>query len=355
MSAPCTMAIAAMGWASAATLRQRKMVQWARSRRDRDVIRPGAEGVGESERLLRADLGEYAGIGGRAEEGRDTRRPAEAPDSDPMGATSDPGAGLALVTGASSGIGEAFARRLAADGWSLIIVARRGERLRALASELEQRHGARTEVVVADLTRRAGLAAVNEALAGRAIGRAVLNAGFGSTGELAAADPGRQADMVRLNCVAVTDLAARVLPDMVARGRGDLVVVSSAAAFQPIPFMATYAATKAFEVQLVRALSAELRGSGVRALAVCPGPVNTEFGRAMGGSGLDPRIPHNTAEQVVDATLLALSRRRATVTVGGLARLASAARVVPVGARAALVGRVHRALRRGRAGRDRGR
>ena len=260
-------------------------------------------------------------------------------------ASPEPSVELALVTGASSGIGQAFARRLASEGWSLIIVARRGDRLSALADEFRREHGTSTTCVVADLTRRAGLEAVRGAVGDRPIDLAVLNAGFGSTGAFAAADAGREAEMVRLNTVAVTDLASGVLPGMVERGRGDLIVVSSAAAFQPVPFMATYAATKAFELHFIRALSAELRGSGVRASAVCPGPVRTEFGAAMGGGGLDPRIPHISAEEVVEAALRGLRRGRTMVTVGRVAGIASAGRTVPAAVRAAVIARVHRMLR----------
>lgn len=260
-------------------------------------------------------------------------------------APSESVAELALVTGASSGIGEAFARRLASEGSSLIVVARRGDRLSGLADDLRREHGTTTTCVVADLTRRAGLEAVRDAIGEQSVDLAVLNAGFGSTGALSSADADRQADMVRLNAVAVTDLAARVLPGMVERGRGDLIVVSSAAAFQPIPFMATYAATKAFELHFVRAVSAELRGTGVRASAVCPGPVWTEFGDAMDGDSLNPRLPHDSADDVAEAALSGLRRGRTMVPVGRIAAAASVARVVPAALSAAVVGRLHRLLR----------
>lgn len=261
-------------------------------------------------------------------------------------ATSDLPNRLALVTGASSGIGEAFARRLAADGWALVIVARRAQRLSALARELGEVHGAAVTTVTADLTRRDGLETAHEALADRIPDLAVLNAGFGSTGAFAEQDAKREADMVRLNCVAVTDLAGRLVPGMLERGSGDLIVISSAAAFQPVPFMATYAATKAFELHFVRALAAELRGTPVRALAVCPGPTRTEFGAAMGGSGLDPRVPQSSALDVVERSLAGVARGRTMVAEGPVAALASAARVVPSALKATVIGRVHRALRR---------
>lgn len=252
----------------------------------------------------------------------------------------------ALITGASSGIGEAFARRLAADGFSLALVARREDRLRDLADQLESRHDVDVEVLVADLTRKEGLESCAELVGRVPPDLAVINAGFGSTGAFAEAEIGREADMVRLNCVAVVDLAGRVLPGMLSRGRGDLIVVSSAAAFQPIPFMATYAATKAFELHFVRSLVPELRGTGVRAIAVCPGPTRTEFGTAMGGSGFDPRVPQSSSEAVVARALDGLAKGKTMVTEGRIAGIASAARVVPAAVSSSVIGRIHQRLRR---------
>ena len=195
--------------------------------------------------------------------------------------------GPALVTGASSGLGWAYADSLAARGHPLIVVARREERLRALARRAREAHGVETRVVVADLAAEEGLAACREALdASPVLDVAVLNAGFGSHGPVWEVERRRQADMVRVNCVAVVDLAAHLLPRMVARGAGAVVVVSSAAAWQPVPSMATYAATKAFGLHFAEALAEELRGTGVRALAVCPGPTThrVRAGGRLGGS-----------------------------------------------------------------------
>ena len=187
--------------------------------------------------------------------------------------------GLAVVTGASSGLGRAYAESLAARGHPLLVVARREDRLRELAEWARARHGVAAEVVAADLATEEGLSACRAAIdaAVPAPEVVVLNAGFGANGAVWEAGRERQSEMVRLNCVAVVDLAAHVLPGMVARGRGALVVVSSAAAWQPVPRMATYAATKAFELHLTEAIAEELRGTGVRAIAVCPGPTRTEF------------------------------------------------------------------------------
>jgi short-subunit dehydrogenase len=192
-----------------------------------------------------------------------------------------------VVTGASSGIGLAFARSLAARGHPLMLVARRGERLAQLARWARDRHGVPASGVVADLATDEGLAACRDALdaAGAPPEVVVLNAGFGSHGRLWELEREREDRMVRLNCLAVVDLAAHALPGMVRRGRGALVVVSSAAAWQPVPYTATYAATKAFELHLTEALAEELRGTGVRAVAVCPGPTRTEFTLSSGNGG----------------------------------------------------------------------
>jgi short-subunit dehydrogenase len=231
--------------------------------------------------------------------------------------------GLAVVTGASSGIGLAFAERLAADGHPLLLVARREERLREITQRLAAQHGVEAAFVVADLASAEGRATCRDAIdaGGGDVDTVVLNAGFGAMGAVAAVGRERQTEMVALNCEAVVDLACHVLPAMIARGSGDVIVVSSAAAFQPIPYTATYAATKAFELFFVEALSAELHGTGVRAIAACPGPTSTEFGQAAGASGESRWIPHETAEGVVAATLHALERGRARVATGGLARI----------------------------------
>ena len=160
-----------------------------------------------------------------------------------------------------------------------MLVARREDRLRELAGSWAERHGVEAQVVLADLLppTPASRPAATRSRRGPAAGVVVLNAGFGLRGRVWELERERQSAMVRLNCLAVVDLAAHVLPGMVARGSGALVVVSSAAAWQPVPYMATYAATKVFELHLAEALAEELRGTGVRALAICPGPTRTEF------------------------------------------------------------------------------
>jgi short-subunit dehydrogenase len=248
-----------------------------------------------------------------------------------------------MVTGASSGIGRAFAESIAARGYEVVAVARRGSRLRELEDRLARRGLRRSRSVVADLTTPEGLSACRRA-APEGVDVAVLNAGFGSLGPMSAAGRERQVDMVRLNCAAVVDLACHLLPGMVQRGRGAVIVVSSAAAHQPLPHMATYAATKAFSLSLVRALAAELHGTGVRTVAVCPGPVRTEFGRAAGAGPTPLPVPYATTADVVDATWRALRRGRTSVNVGPVAQLAAvAAAVVPPVLSAPVLGALQRA------------
>ncbi|MFP5452366.1 MAG: SDR family NAD(P)-dependent oxidoreductase [Thermoleophilia bacterium] len=255
--------------------------------------------------------------------------------------------GLAVVTGASSGIGRAFAEDLARRGHPLLVVARRAERLDSVTRWAREVHGVAARAVVADLATDEGLAATRAAIDdwGGPPQVAVLNAGFGTRGAIAGLDRAREAEMVRLNCVAVTDLAAHVVPAMVAEGRGAIVVVSSAAAFQPIPYMATYAATKAFETSFTEALAHELRGTGVRAVAVCPGPVRTEFSTGAGSEVAMP-IPAEEPELVVRAAWRALAAGRGRVPAGTVARLAWAARhLVPRGARVRTAAAIHRTTR----------
>ena len=231
--------------------------------------------------------------------------------------------GLALVTGASSGIGRAFAESLAAQGHPLLLVARRDDRLRDLARTLAQRHSVEVGFAVADLATEAGRTTCRDAVdaVGGVVDTVVLNAGFGALGPVAEVGRERQTSMVALNCEAVVDLASHVLPGMIHRGYGTVVVVSSAAAWQPIPFMATYAATKAFELAFAEALATELAGTGVRAIAACPGPTATEFNQAAGASHGPGFLPRETAEGVVAATWRALDRGRSRVAIGWVAKV----------------------------------
>jgi short-subunit dehydrogenase len=199
----------------------------------------------------------------------------------------------ALITGASSGIGAAVATELASRGYSLILVARREERLRTLANELSSEHDVQAEIVVADLSREEERDRLQSELGGR--GRAVEvlvnNAGFGHQADFARSPRERMVEMVRVNVEAVVDLTSRFLPQMVERGRGSIINIASTSAFQPLPGSAVYAASKSFVLSFSEAIRTELRGSGVTVTAVCPGPVRTEFMASAEVPGVEDRTP----------------------------------------------------------------
>ena len=226
----------------------------------------------------------------------------------------------ALVTGASSGIGEAIARQLASRGHGLTLVARREDRLRELASDLAREHGVRAEVIGADL----GDQAARDRLAGQItetgleVEILVNNAGFGGTG-----DRERLVAMVELNCVALLDLQERYLRPMVERGRGTVINVASTAAFQPLPGTATYAATKAFVLSLSEAMHEELKGTGVTMTAVCPGPVKTEFMAVAGIEAAEDQVPGlfwMAADDVAKAAVEAAEKGKRAIVPGLLNR-----------------------------------
>jgi short-subunit dehydrogenase len=226
----------------------------------------------------------------------------------------------ALITGASSGIGEAIARQLAARGHGLTLVARREERLRALAEELSGRHDVRAEAIAADL----GTAAARDEVASRisALGLEVEvlvnNAGFGGSG-----DREREVAMVELNCVALLDLQSRYLPAMLERRRGAVINIASTSAFQPLPGTATYAATKAFVLSLSEAVHEEVKSSGVTVTAICPGPVKTEFMEVAGldrAEGKVPGIFWSSADEVGQAAVEAAEKGKRAVVIGLLNR-----------------------------------
>jgi uncharacterized protein len=229
---------------------------------------------------------------------------------------------VALVTGASSGIGATFARRLAAAGSDLVVVARRRERLDALAAELTSSHGVQAEILVADLADPEQLTTVEARLhdPDRPVDLLVNNAGAGGHGAYASTSVDDVDGMVRLNLLAPVRLTSAALPGMVARGRGGVVNVSSISGEQPIPFVATYAATKAFLTSLSESLHEELRGTGVAVTAVLPGFTRSEFhDRADMGRSI-PRPFWMTTEEVVDAALASVARNEAVCVPGGYYR-----------------------------------
>jgi uncharacterized protein len=197
----------------------------------------------------------------------------------------------AVVTGASSGIGEALATELAARGHSLIIVARRGELLEALAKKLEADHGVTVEIRVLDLSDRDARAPFADELAGREISILCNNAGIATFGPVSGLDPAYERDQVELNAVAVHDLTLAVIPGMIARGSGGILITGSAAGNMAIPNNATYAATKAFVNTFSESLRLELKDSGVHVTLLAPGPVRTETPDPADASIVDKLVP----------------------------------------------------------------
>jgi uncharacterized protein len=221
----------------------------------------------------------------------------------------------ALVTGASSGIGEAFARALAGRGDDVVLIARSARRLEAIAAELTAKHGIRADVIVADLADVGAPDAIVAELVARAIvvDTLVNNAGFGTHGEFVVLDPQRERDEITVNVYAPVALTRALLPGMLARKRGAVINVASTAAFQPVPYMATYGATKAFVLSFTEALAEEVRAHGVRVVALCPGQTETAF-----FTGIDEARTGRarTPEQVVATGLRALDRGTVVVVDG---------------------------------------
>jgi short-subunit dehydrogenase len=228
-----------------------------------------------------------------------------------------------IVTGASSGIGVELARNLAARGLGVTLVARREDKLRALADELGAKHGVRAEVIAADLSDEASRNGLVTELdrQGLAVDVLVNNAGFSTTGPVHASDPAREVAMLRTDVEAVAHLCSLFVPGMVARGQGAVLNVASTAAFQPLPGQAGYGASKAFVLSYSQAMHAELKRTGVTVTCLCPGPVDTGFGEAAGFSKEEaesslPRIMWVSAEDVATAAINALAKGRAVVIPG---------------------------------------
>jgi short-subunit dehydrogenase len=250
-----------------------------------------------------------------------------------------------LVTGASSGIGADIARSLAGRGHGVTLVARREERLEALAGELRDRERVRVETIGCDLGDADARAHLSAQIEERGLKVEVLvnNAGFGSGGRFDRLDAARELAMVRLNVEAVVDLCGRYVPDMVRRGRGAVLNVASTAAFQPLPRQATYAATKAFVLSFTDALHEELSGAGVTATSLCPGPVKTEFFDNAGieAEGLPAFVLTGSAD-VAEAGVKGLEKGRRVVVPGPLNRAgALGGQHVPRGVLLKLAGKVY--------------
>ncbi|MFV0309174.1 MAG: SDR family NAD(P)-dependent oxidoreductase [Desertimonas sp.] len=250
----------------------------------------------------------------------------------------------ALVTGASSGIGDAMVRQLAADGVATVVVARRADRLETLAAELPG-----VEVLVADLTTEAGVDAVVERVTAdgdRAIDLVVNNAGFGTSGDFDRLDVDRLGREIDLNVGALTRLSHAAVATMLGRRRGWLLNVSSVAGFQPAPRLAVYAATKAYVTSLSESLRGEVAGRGVSVSVLCPGLTKTEFQTVSNTGGYQARFPDfawTTAADVAGAGLHGVAKGRAVIVPGALYKgLVAASNVTPGWVKRALSGVVQR-------------
>jgi hypothetical protein len=231
--------------------------------------------------------------------------------------------GTALITGASSGLGESFGCRLASLGYNLILVARREDRLRELAAEWMAKHGIHVEVEAADLSRDEDIIRVEGRIRARTdLTLLVNNAGFGAGGAFQRIDIEKQADMIHVHVVATARLLGAVLPQMVERGRGGVINVASVAAFAIMPNSAMYGSTKSWVVAFSRAVALGLRGTGVRVQALCPGFTVTGFHETPEYKNFKraeiPRFLWMKADDVVAASLKALEKREKAVFIPGL-------------------------------------
>jgi hypothetical protein len=223
----------------------------------------------------------------------------------------------ALVTGASAGIGTALARELAAGGTNLVLTARRRDRLVGIAAELSAKHNIRTLVCVADLEQPGGPQQIFSFTEEKniVVDLLVNNAGFGAYGEFQKVPIERLIGMTQVNVTAVVHMTHLFLPGMIARGSGDILIVASTAAFQAVPYISTYAATKAFDLYFAEGLAEEVRQYGVRVCALCPGSTETEFFQVAGQRNHTRRAPE-TAEKVAHVGLTALASGKSSVISG---------------------------------------
>lgn len=240
-----------------------------------------------------------------------------------------------LITGASSGLGAEFARKLAHRGANLVLTARSRERLEHLAEDLARVNGVETRVIAADLSSHEGIQVFLDAVdaLGLPIEHLINNAGFGAVGGFTKTDAETHRRMVRLNVEALTTLSRHFLPHMLATRRGGIIHVASTAAYQPTPFMAAYGATKAFVLSFSLALSEETRGTGVRVTALCPGPVPTGFQEVAGirHNGLS-RLVKVEAAKTVEIALRAYDAGKPFVIPGALNTLqTTVSKVLPQG------------------------
>ncbi len=226
----------------------------------------------------------------------------------------------ALITGASSGLGEEFARQLARENYDLVLTARREDRLKAVAAEAIKLGSSKVEVIASDLGLPDAAAKLHQQVSSRGLEIECLvnNAGFGTHGIFHKLPLDREIEEINLNVTSLVSLTRLFIEGMVTRRRGTIINVASTAGFQPVPYMATYAATKAFVLNFSEAISHEVRSSGVRVMALCPGPTRTEF---QGTAGVDtssfPSFAYMDAKTVV-AQALASAKRGKAVRINGL-------------------------------------
>ncbi len=243
----------------------------------------------------------------------------------------------ALVTGASAGIGAAFAKAFARDGMGVVLVARREDRLAALAAGIEKGFSVPTRVVAADLADPAAGERIAGETADLEVGVLVNNAGFGYAGRFDGQETERLRELVQVNCAAPVELTSRLLPAMRERGRGAVIFTGSVAGSQPLPLHALYSASKAFDNLLGEALWGELRGTGVDVLSLLPGSTETEFQDVAG------EIPHpgQSAEEVVETALDALGRQPSVISGAfNWLRANAAVRLLPRSLLTLIAGRV---------------
>ncbi|OBG23805.1 SDR family oxidoreductase [Mycobacterium sp. 852002-51057_SCH5723018] len=256
----------------------------------------------------------------------------------------------AIVTGASSGIGEQFAEILSRRGYQVVLVARSADRLEELAGGL----GPQAHPLPADLSDRAARAALPDRVAALGLIPDILvnNAGLSTLGLVAKSVPEQEVNLVEVDVAAVVDLCSRFLPAMVDRRRGAVLNVASVAGFGPLPGQAAYGAAKAFVLSYTHSLRGELRGTGVSATALCPGPVDTGFGEAAGFSKEEaesalPRVMWVPAEKVAQAGIDGLAAGKAVVVPGRANRAAAALfRVAPPELLLGVLARNHPAFKR---------
>jgi len=225
----------------------------------------------------------------------------------------------ALVTGASAGIGTALAEELARGGTNLALTARRRERLEELAQKLVAAHKIQTKIFVADLAEADAPEKIFQFTSEQGIEVELLinNAGFGAYGEFHTVETRRLLEMVQVNCSAVVHLTRLYLPEMVARRRGDVLILASTASFQSVPYISTYAATKAFDLLFAEGLAEEMKPHGIRVCALCPGSTESEFADVAGQTHIAAtRANRETAEKVARTGLRALASGKSYVISG---------------------------------------